>query len=41
MMFCSSNFFDDFEKDELMMKADGHIISPPYPGSTVGQYDSD
>jgi hypothetical protein len=43
MMFCSSNLLDEFEKDELMMSSaeDGFIASPPYPGSTLGQYDSD
>lgn len=42
MMFCSSNLLDDFEKDELMSSAeDGFMASPPYPGSTQGQYDSD
>ena len=43
MMFCSSNLLDEFEKDELMMNSaeDGLMVSPPYPGSTLGQYDSD
>ena len=43
MMFCSSNLLDEFQKDELMMGSaeDGFMASPPYPGSTLGQYDSD
>ena len=43
MMFCSSNLLDEFEKDDLLLRSvdDEYLVSPPYPGSTMGQYDSE